>query len=497
MPAFAMKHGYLAALVLLGVLSACSAKGGRGPGRIPDTTFDTPDTGMPIDPGLRNDGGMLPDRDTPPPPDAHGGYDAEPVDPCGPPSCGPEELCGPMREGDGIDNNCDGTVDEGCQCPAINVTRDCFAGPPDRDGLGTCSRGVMTCTEFLQWSPCVGGTSPRDEICDGADNDCNGRADDGLAECVTSIMCPGTQAATPLNTHMLRGSAIYPHATRSQQWTIECPPSVTTCPAPDAPNDADTQIYFVQSGSYRAHYEVVTEEGEELECDWVIRVGAAGLRVELAWDTQGEGRGNTDVDLHLHRRTVRPGATTGETEFFTADDCYYANCKGSNYSTALETAWALAPTDDLAACNAAPHGEGEDWTNRGFCSNPRLDVDVINCDPADTDPTSYNFCSPENVNVDTPALGEPYRIMVNYFSAHSHTGETNATVNVFCNGELRGTFTPPVPLRNGDSFSSANDNWLVADVVFTHGECGEALECELMPLDSITRDAGFGPPWSF
>ena len=108
------------------------------------------------------------------------------------PSCGPAERCGETGEGNGVDDNCNGRVDEGCMCAAPGVTRPCFAGAPDRRNIGVCADGIETCTEFLIWSDCFGGISPTAEVCDGADNDCNNVTDDGLAGCSSSAI-PGIE----------------------------------------------------------------------------------------------------------------------------------------------------------------------------------------------------------------------------------------------------------------------------------------------------------------
>jgi len=490
----------LAALAALTLFSACTK--GRDPGACvegcgrTDAGFDagaTPfDGGQDLGPIARPDFG---------PPDLGRDYrDAAPVVPCTL-ACGDTELCGETGDGNGLDDDCDGAVDEECSC-VLGTTRACFLGPPDRRGIGACADGLMACGEFLQWGPCTGGQFPSDELCDGADNDCNGLEDDGIVGCSTALFCPGSEAATPLSTHTLNGSRIFLGAATSWQWTITCPSTVATCPLPTDPTLADTDIYFAQSGSYRARLEVVTEAGETLACDWVIFVQGAGLRVELAWDTQGDyDSGGTDVDLHLHRRTVPEGALVTDTPFFTDDDCYYGNCKGSTYipgfpfPLGVRSVWGLPDTADLSACSGAPNGEGEAWTALGACYNPRLDVDIISCDPAVTDPTgaSGTFCAPENINVDNPPNGATYRIMVDYFSAHGFTGATHPTVNVYCGGDLRGTFgTDPFVELTIDS-----QRWLVADVRFFTDSCG-AVTCAIEPLGSLIRtDAAFGPPWSF
>jgi len=77
----------------------------------------------------------------------------------------------PEEEGrcDGLDNDCDGETDEGCECQDEEV-RVCG---PCGDGLETCRAG--------SWSVCVGGRQPTEETCNGLDDDCNGRVDDGGA----------------------------------------------------------------------------------------------------------------------------------------------------------------------------------------------------------------------------------------------------------------------------------------------------------------------------
>ncbi len=73
---------------------------------------------------------------------------------------------------DGFDNDCDGTIDEGC---------DCVDGSTQECGLstGACERGRQTCTAG-EWGACEGAIEPSPEVCDGLDNDCNGEADDNL-----------------------------------------------------------------------------------------------------------------------------------------------------------------------------------------------------------------------------------------------------------------------------------------------------------------------------
>ncbi|MCC6877716.1 MAG: PKD domain-containing protein [Sandaracinaceae bacterium] len=91
------------------------------------------------------------------------------------------EIC------DGIDNDCDAQLDEGCSCRP-GETRACYSGPPGTSGNGTCRSGTQTCTTATDgtpaWGACAGEVLPGAEVCfDGADGDCDGVIDDG---CVCS-----------------------------------------------------------------------------------------------------------------------------------------------------------------------------------------------------------------------------------------------------------------------------------------------------------------------
>ena len=68
------------------------------------------------------------------------------------------------------DENCNGTVDEGCACTG-SETRPCGLSE------GACMEGVQTCVGGT-WSDCEGGVDPIDELCNGADDNCNGMIDE-------------------------------------------------------------------------------------------------------------------------------------------------------------------------------------------------------------------------------------------------------------------------------------------------------------------------------
>jgi MYXO-CTERM domain-containing protein len=68
---------------------------------------------------------------------------------------------------DGIDNDCNGMVDDNV---AAGVGQPCGANsPPCQPGTTACVAGALVCQ---------GGVQPQAEVCDGADNDCDGAVDE-------------------------------------------------------------------------------------------------------------------------------------------------------------------------------------------------------------------------------------------------------------------------------------------------------------------------------
>lgn len=95
------------------------------------------------------------------------------------------------RCGNGLDDDHNGLVDEGCSCTE-GASQPCYPSDADEIGRGLCRRGTQACIgtgEFGTWGTCEGAVTPAREACGNAmDEDCNGTPDDA-----TACTCSGTE----------------------------------------------------------------------------------------------------------------------------------------------------------------------------------------------------------------------------------------------------------------------------------------------------------------
>jgi hypothetical protein len=97
------------------------------------------------------------------------------------------ELC------NGIDDDCNGKTDDGIAC-------DCIIGQTKACGLqtGACRPGYRMCTQGKWASECIDETGPTAEVCgNGIDDDCDGSVDENDCILAASVNCSEGLIATP------------------------------------------------------------------------------------------------------------------------------------------------------------------------------------------------------------------------------------------------------------------------------------------------------------
>ena len=401
------------------------------------------------------------------------------------------ELC------NGADDDCDGIVDDGCEC-IPGVTRACYGGPAGTARVGLCRDGSQVCLSGAggigsSWSTCAGWTGPATELCDGADNDCDGIPDetcacmmgatrgcysgppatrtvgvcrDGAQMCFFSggsagwgacggETLPGVESCNGLDDDC---DGIVDDGVCSVPPLAMCPAPATTRPLvpvtltgngsdPDGGVIAAWRWELISApvgatGTISAPSARTTQFTPNLVGVYTLRLTITDDEGQTATCTTtvtatGEGirvevtwNTATDIDTHLLRRA-------GGTGWFNSpNDCYYSN------RTPL-------------------------WDAAGTADDPRLDID-------DT-----NGYGPENINIDVPVTGSTYRVGIHYYSG---TPATSVVVKIYC-GDIA---TMPVQtytrtLNVGSSGSESNDFWRVADVLWNGGD-----SCTVNTINTLT-----------
>ena len=262
----------------------------------------------------------------------------------------------------GTDDDCDGIVDEGCNC-SPETTQSCG------DDTGQCQTGTQECQQDGTWGDCNGNIEASMEQCDNLDNDCDGSVDEGCDD-DSDGHCDGTMPVV--------GSPAI------------CPDS-----PPDTADDCDDQNAAVYTGASEQC------DGDDNDCDGVVD---EGVQTTYFLDDDDDGYGDptitedacippsdyveNDDDCYDDSADARPG----QTSWFTTDrgdGSYDYSCDGTEEKRWSELA--QCKVDAQTNCSADPPG----WAPPQGTSIPDCGVEQSFAESCSYSGGMYPSCSPD------------------------------------------------------------------------------------------------------
>ncbi|TNE48665.1 MAG: LamG domain-containing protein [Deltaproteobacteria bacterium] len=254
------------------------------------------------------------------------------------------------EECNGVDDDCNGTPDEGCDC--INgKTRSCYTGKTGCKALsngnynctGTCSPGVQTCT-LGKWGACKGEVQPvTKEACDGKDDNCDGTPDDGC-QCTPK----DTQACGTDEGECKKGTQTCDNSGKWGACQGEIKAKAETCNGKDDNCDGKVDETFqglgdtckVGKGECEATgKKICNQAGDAVVCD--AQAGTPGTEICDGKDNNCDG----NIDEPFVQKDLGKDCTLGKGE------CV---AKGK---------WVCNTTQDGVTCNATPGQPGTETCN--------------------------------------------------------------------------------------------------------------------------------------
>jgi hypothetical protein len=189
---------------------------------------------------------------------------------------------------------------------------------------------------------------------------------------------------------------------------------------------------------YRLRLEAGLGPDDVQSCEFDVPVEGNGLRVEACWTNDQE----VDLDLYLHsplnqkpfiawQNFIDEFGDSAGSDLPTDDACNVFNCTPTLRMDFPRVDFGY-PDSPLDECGSGPLTD--DFLQQRICPNPRMSIDTN----SDSDTLTGTSGFTERIQLDNPADGDTFRVMLHNFN----NLQTTPFVFIYCNG-VRTALLPP------------------------------------------------------